>query len=129
MDLVDFLLARSREDELRDWHERSCPTNRRMPPGSPLGLGGAPMTCKCPVPDRMEREALAKRRIVELHRRTSRTESWPTGDREVVECAVCATTEHEYAEEWTRHSWPCDTLRLLALPHADHPDYQEGWAP
>jgi hypothetical protein len=24
---------------------------------------------------------------------------------------------------------PCDTLRLLALPYADHPDYREEWRP
>ncbi len=23
----------------------------------------------------------------------------------------------------------CDMLRLLALPHADHPDYREEWRP
>ncbi len=27
------------------------------------------------------------------------------------------------------HTIPCDTLLLLALPHADHPDYQEDWRP
>lgn len=26
-------------------------------------------------------------------------------------------------------SWPCPTLRLLALPYADHPDYNESWRP
>jgi hypothetical protein len=25
--------------------------------------------------------------------------------------------------------WPCKTLRLLALPHAGHPDYDESWKP
>lgn len=25
--------------------------------------------------------------------------------------------------------WPCSTLRALALPYADHPDYDEDWRP
>ncbi|MFF5972241.1 DUF6221 family protein [Streptomyces sp. NPDC012769] len=25
--------------------------------------------------------------------------------------------------------WPCDDLRDLALPYADHPDYEEAWRP
>jgi hypothetical protein len=25
--------------------------------------------------------------------------------------------------------WPCQTLRLLALPYADHPDYRPEWKP
>jgi hypothetical protein len=27
------------------------------------------------------------------------------------------------------HQAPCPTLRLLALPYADHPDYEEAWKP
>jgi len=30
-------------------------------------------------------------------------------------------------EEWT--SYPCETVRLLALPYAGHPDYREEWKP
>jgi hypothetical protein len=26
-------------------------------------------------------------------------------------------------------SYPCDTLKLLALPYADHPDYRDEWRP
>lgn len=32
----------------------------------------------------------------------------------------------------TGHEWvgyPCETLRLLALPYADHPDYRAEWHP
>lgn len=32
-------------------------------------------------------------------------------------------TGHEWA------SYPCELLRLLALPYAGHPDCQEGWKP
>jgi hypothetical protein len=51
-------------------------------------------------------------------------------------CAVCADPE-EYDEnsegeaEWIRSAkwWPCRTVRLLALPYADHPDYRKEWRP
>lgn len=26
-----------------------------------------------------------------------------------------------------REAWPCEVVRLLALPYADHPDYHEEW--
>lgn len=41
-------------------------------------------------------------------------------------CRVC--TAHANGQ-WTRFRAPCTTLRLLALPYADRPGYQEGWAP
>lgn len=28
-----------------------------------------------------------------------------------------------------KHELPCPTLRLLARPYADHPDYREEWRP
>ena len=70
-------------------------------------------------------ECEAKRRIVELH---SIREASPS-------CSQCggytATTDgqrgivhHGYAIPW-----PCPTLRALALPYADHPDYREDWRP
>jgi hypothetical protein len=31
------------------------------------------------------------------------------------------------AHDWV--AWPCETMRLLALPHAGHPDYREEWRP
>ncbi len=48
----------------------------------------------------------AKRRIVELHA------------EDVHEC-VDMVAVHE----------PCTTVQLLALPYADHPDYDPAWAP
>ncbi|WP_424891820.1 DUF6221 family protein [Streptomyces sp. XH2] len=71
-------------------------------------------------------EVEAKRRLVDLHQ----------GEGEFPECAVCAQPEF-FAEdadgnrEWFRWSepTPCLTLRLLALPYADHPDYREEWRP
>jgi hypothetical protein len=57
-------------------------------------------------PDRALAELEAKRRIIELH-------------PEMLEwCVECAHESH-----------PCRTLRALALPFADHPDYDEAWRP
>lgn len=59
-------------------------------------------------PARVLREVEAKRRLLDLHRPDS-------DDRP--ECGTCGP----------RH--PCSTLRLLALPYADHDDYREEWTP
>ena len=55
-------------------------------------------------------ECEAKRRIVGLHE--SRPD-WP-------DCQECG--DRDYTKPW-----PCSTLRLLALPYADHPDYRPEW--
>ena len=71
-----------------------------------------------PIPQAMERpdtaerllaDIAAKRRIVELHRRNV----------EADDCWSCG---------WVK-SLPCDTVRALALPYADHPDYRQEWRP
>jgi hypothetical protein len=56
---------------------------------------------KVPPPARIHAECEAKRRIVGLH-----------------PCDNCGAAFD-----------PCETLRLLALPYADHPDYREEWRP
>lgn len=37
--------------------------------------------------------------------------------------------EPEMVDVWRPAIWPCRTIRLLALPYADHVDYREGWRP
>ncbi|MGW6395421.1 DUF6221 family protein [Streptomyces sp. NPDC055103] len=37
--------------------------------------------------------------------------------RELTNCPICGASDG------------CRTLRLLALPYADHPDYQDAWRP
>jgi hypothetical protein len=62
-------------------------------------------------PARVLVECSAKRRIVELH------EVFTDGD-------------DSSGREWCRgcrDGFPCDTLRLLALPYDEYPGYQEGW--
>lgn len=54
----------------------------------------------------------ARRRIVALHHAAS-----PNGTADQDVCAGCG------------HPDPCPTMRLMALPFADHPDYREEWRP
>lgn len=65
-------------------------------------------------PARVLREVEAKRGLLAEHT--------PRDGR----CRVCAAHANG---QWTRFRAPCTTLRLLALPYADRPGYQEGWAP
>lgn len=58
---------------------------------------------------RMMLEWEAKRRIVELH-----SEWQSTG-----ECSSCGDVPQV--------EFPCETLQALALPYADHSDFQESW--
>lgn len=57
-------------------------------------------------PARVLREINAKRQLLSLHSEGSSQ-------------LFCSHCEHEP---------PCPTLRLLALPYADHPGYREEWA-
>jgi hypothetical protein len=67
-------------------------------------------------PARVLREVERDRRILELH---------APGETEYVDGDVCMTCEVK--GEGPHH--PCQTLRLLALPYADHPHYREEWMP
>lgn len=80
-------------------------------------------------PVRMLREVEAKRRILDEH-------ASDDGD-----CSACGRAsweenpgaylrdEPEMADVWRPAIWPCRTARLLALPYADHDDYEEDWRP
>jgi len=68
-------------------------------------------------PARVLAEVDAKRRIVELHEPANVEDS---------EEAVCMTCDDLRGIE---PAYPCRTLRLLALPYANHPDYQDSWRP
>lgn len=67
-------------------------------------------------PARVLREVDAKRRLLDEHQ--PGTQEYVDGDV----CMACTLTgDGPY--------YPCATLRLLALPYSDHPDYQETWKP
>lgn len=105
-DLAEFLLARIVEDEALARND--MPTGARR-----NGKATAVATAR-----RVRTECEAKRRIVEHHSGRPTFSNWPTS------CDGCSE-DCLYCEG--EHAWPCQTLRLLALPYVDHPDYDEAW--
>lgn len=118
-DLVQFLRARLDEDAERQqgteaWHHRDCES---------LPDGDYPtFACNCGVPARVLAEVDAKRRLLTVHKRDttysfSRCITCDAGDNS---CGCMGGSAYDY---------PCETLRILALPYAAHPDYRPKWAP
>lgn len=145
MTLAEFLLARVAEDEAT---ARAVPapqwtaeTARR--PGVAMGLRdkmfevglvrGAFIDSEDPEgwvsdaatcdhaarwdPDRVLAECDAKRRVIELHT-----------DHDVHECVPTMQVWPDL-DTIPEVPIPCPTLRLLALPYADHPSFEEAWKP
>lgn len=67
-------------------------------------------------PDTILADCEAKRRIIGLHEPGGQY-VWGDGPA----CSTCGDV--------VTVQWPCDTLRTLALPYADHRDYQPEWRP
>ena len=119
-DLVRFLQARYAEDAARQqnsferWHHRDCDAIPDvLSPGVETGA------CTCGVPERVLAEVEAKRQLLDLHE---------PGEMEYVDGDVCMVCENtDVGDEGP--FYPCRTLRLLAMPYADHPDYREEWKP
>lgn len=137
-DLVAFLWVRLDEDEqaaraaikpeaMYPWGDTSLP---QMPveswPDAVRGyLGGTwGEHCARHDPVRVLREVDAKRRIIDLHEPVPHALTVEEGGGSYLACAVCPHPRIDIP-----HVLPCDTLRLLALPYVDHPDYREGWKP
>jgi len=76
-------------------------------------------------PARVLREVEAKRQVLKLHERVTLRAGG--GAQYFDTTTVCRSCEPSY--QFPELSWPCATLRLFALPYADHPDYQETWKP
>ncbi|MFB9440013.1 DUF6221 family protein [Streptomyces showdoensis] len=74
-------------------------------------------------PTRVLAEVDAKRRIVELH--TPVILRSGGGGAYFDTTRVCRSCEPP--RQFPEQAWPCATLRLLALPYADHADYDEAW--
>lgn len=125
MDLVDFVRARLDEDEQEaiaaspgPWHANAeqdevvAVDGETVADGFALSSEQLRATVRHIVrydPARVLREVEAKREIIELHTAEPNQQS--------DECP------HDLQE------LPCPTLRCLALPYADHPDYREEWRP
>ena len=99
-DLAEFLRARITEDGAMVPSEHAGEDY-----GTGFNLDSVTVEVGCP---RWLAECEAKRAIVELHHAAGRS-------------GLC--------DECHSKVWPCPTLRLLALPHAGHPDYREEWRP
>lgn len=70
-------------------------------------------------PARVLREIDAQRRIIELH---------ALEYRERPERAI-GEADDPFCAECFGEGYPCETLRLLALPFADRPGYKDDWRP
>lgn len=111
--LAEFLLARYAER--LDVVEHVIDTLSRLPhkPGA-ISLNGVDV-----YDPRLELADIeAKRRIVELHH---------ISDEDVYDADGIERPGKDCTECWDE--FPCDTLRLLALPYAEHSDYREEWKP
>jgi hypothetical protein len=102
--LSDFLLARYAEDV------------REIEEGVRLKLAGRRWGKTLLTRRRLDVEG--KRKIVELHGQEMSWMDSPTGTPRPI-CMLCGTDDVTY---------PCRTLRALALPFVDHPDYRQEWA-
>lgn len=114
-DLVAFLRARLDEDEaaIGGPDELDPDKGHRLTDDFQFGVLLIPKI-------RVLREVEAKRRIVDEHANVN------DGD-----CGTCVIGLWGYPTHGGSRpeSWPCPTLRLLALPYADHPAYRAEWAP
>lgn len=111
MTLTEFLLARIAEDER---HARKLAEADRRPVLS--------LALTVNHPGRLLLECDAKRRIVGEH--GHETSEYSDG----VACVVCSWNTSTGGMEYEPNGW-CATLRSLALPYADHDDYDETWHP
>ena len=111
MTLTEFLLARIAEDEAG---ELSGDCDCIIDLGDGPFIIGDVHGWACPI--RVLAECEAKRRIVSYHQTSFNLagEAW---------CDPCHTSR-----DWSDGKW-CPTLRALALPYADHPDYLPEWTP
>jgi sugar lactone lactonase YvrE len=124
-DLVEFLRARLGEDEAK--------AKRVEPNQSPTELRAMVMRNDDQpflVIDsaRVLREVERDRRIIELHQPDRKLpDDWYGND---AKCKECGQLWH-LIKGSSEPSIPrgCRTLRLLALPYDDHPDYRQEWRP
>jgi hypothetical protein len=73
------------------------------------------------LPARVQAECEAKRRLARIHDPLpplGEHAGWKAG---LVSCRCCG-----YGSEYPV-AWPCDTIRLVAMPYIDRPGYPEEW--
>ncbi|MGW0933139.1 DUF6221 family protein [Streptomyces sp. NPDC002644] len=77
-------------------------------------------------PERALREVDIKRRLLALHPRGMNPAVGADPDDRATWLPVCDTCQVEAARPG---DWPCEHLRLLAMPYADRPGYRKEWRP
>lgn len=80
-------------------------------------------------PARVLAEVDAKRRMLELHAPVASGSYIQPGPLQCEHCADQCHSRSGLGCDSPDAPWPCDTVRLLALPYADRPGYQEEWRP
>jgi hypothetical protein len=96
-----------------------------------------PAKCECGEPDLVLAEVDAQQRVIAEHFELYRDIGWFENDGdEVIEasaelpvCGMCVAKHSHFGKAAEVPSYPCLTVRLLALPYAGHPDYREAWRP
>jgi hypothetical protein len=138
MDLAQFLRARLEEDEQAarlaaeecggnwSYDERAVVADRE---GDMVAVGSQDfMEPERGVhiarhdPARVLAEVDAKRELIKLHK-SAKLSYLPSRERG---CVTCSTAQ---AWDAQANEANCQTLRLLALPYADHADYRDEWRP
>jgi hypothetical protein len=79
-------------------------------------------------PARVLAEVKAKRAIVQAHACVWLVDQWvevAPGQRRRGELRVCRACEP--VSGFMTDQWPCLTLKLLAAPYDQHPDYKQEW--
>jgi hypothetical protein len=79
--------------------------------------------CDCGVPERMMREAEAKRMILAAHDPSRNPLDSPLFRC----CPVCITERGSYPENWTADDFPCTTMKALISVYSDRPGYRQEW--
>jgi hypothetical protein len=121
-DLAQFLRARLDEEKLAAEEALKRTTiSRRMIGGEMVEVATQPPEWRRSAwsPKRVLAEVDAKRQIIDWHLRQCTCEPC-TADGD--DMPNTGRTEGGFGDD-------CPTLRLLALPHASHPDFREEWRP
>jgi len=113
--VLTFLHARLDEDEQRARAEAV------LRDGDPYFVNEASNFERCFTPQRALAEVEAKREILKLHRPGRPIYEAEDSTRRT--CWSCGVDDG-----WYDVPAPCDTLKALALPYADHPDYDPAWS-
>lgn len=125
MTIGEFLSARLDEDEAAANAASIAPVESRYKSGADLGPAVARLLFHRHFdPERVLAEVTAKRKMLGVHRVNRKGQ-----------CRICArwTTDTDadgYRLDHVAYEGeadPCLTRRLMALPYADHPDYDPAW--